>query len=54
MQKYDVGYFDDFCGEFGYDNYTTASKKTYKAVCKEWEAMDRMFNSEELQILREI
>lgn len=53
MQKYDVGDFDDFCGGFGYDN-SEASKKTYKAVCKEWEAMDKMFNSEDLELLSEI
>ena len=54
LQKYDVGSFEEFCSEFGYDAWEKDSKRTYNAVCKEWEAMDRMFTSEELELIQEI
>ena len=50
MTKYDVGSFDDFCSNFGYES-GTISKTTYNAVCKEYEAMCRLFNQDELEIL---
>ena len=55
MQKFDVGSFEDFCSEFGYNDLPlsayTETMKTYKAVCKEFEAMERLFSDcmEELQ-----
>lgn len=55
LQKYDVGSFDDFCSEFGYNDLPLsaykATKKTYKAVVKEFEAVQRLFGDviEELQ-----
>jgi hypothetical protein len=54
LQKYDVGSFEDFCDDFGYDNDSRSAEKTYKAVCKEYEAMERLFSSEELELLSEI
>jgi hypothetical protein len=42
LTKYDVGTYDDFISEFGYDvNFN--SQKIYKAVCKEYEAVERLF-----------
>jgi hypothetical protein len=52
LQKYEVGTFEDFCGEFGYDNDSRTAEKTYKAVVKEFKAMERLFNSEELEVLQ--
>lgn len=51
MQKYDVGTFKDFCSGFGYDPDEPNSKKTYKAVVKEYEAVERLFGDimDELQ-----
>ncbi len=51
LQKYDVGSFENFCGEFGYDTDSRKAEKVYKAVCKEYEAMDRLFSDimDELQ-----
>jgi hypothetical protein len=55
LTKYDVGSFDDFCSEFGYNELPLsaykATKKLYKAVCKEFEAVERLFGDviEELQ-----
>jgi hypothetical protein len=44
LQKYDVGSFEDFCSEFGYDTDSRTAERVYKAVCKEFEAVDRLFN----------
>jgi hypothetical protein len=58
MQKSDVGTFEDFCREFGYDfdskSECKAVEKTYKAVCKEYKAMRRLFSDDELQEMSEI
>lgn len=43
VQKYDVGSFEDFCGEFGYDTDSRRAERTYKAVCKEYAAVERLF-----------
>ena len=43
LQKYDVGSFEDFCSEFGYDEDSRTAERTYKAVCKEYEAVERLF-----------
>lgn len=42
LQKYDVGDFKDFCGEFGYEE-NRDSKKVYNAVVKEYNAVERLF-----------
>lgn len=51
IQKNDCGDFENFCGDFGYDTDSRKSERIYKAVCREWEAVDRLFNDviEELQ-----
>lgn len=54
LTKYDPESFEDFCGNYGYDNDSRKAYKTYKAVVKEWENMQRLFNSEELELLQEI
>ena len=51
LQKYDVGTFEEFCSEFGYDNDSRQAEKIYKGVVKEFEGMERLFNSEELELL---
>ncbi len=52
LQKYDVGTFEDFCDDFGYDNDSRTAEKTYNAVVKEFQAMERLFNSDELDLLQ--
>jgi hypothetical protein len=54
LQKYDVGSFEDFCSEFGYDTDSRKAERIYKALCKEYEAMCRLFSDEELELLSEI
>jgi hypothetical protein len=53
IQKYDVGSFEDFCSEFGYDTDSRKAEKTYKAVLKEFENVDRLF-SDVMEKLQEI
>lgn len=49
--KNDPYSFEDFCSDYGYDEDLRSSEKVYKAVVKEWEAVDRLFNDilDELQ-----
>lgn len=51
VQKYDVESFEDFCRYYGYDEDSRSADRTYKAVCKEYQAMERLFGDvmEELQ-----
>jgi len=51
LQKYEVGTFNDFCGEFGYNEDSRTAERTYKAVCKEYNAVSRLFGDilDELQ-----
>lgn len=43
LQKYDCGTFENFCDEFGYDTDSRKAERTYKAVCKEYKAVVRLF-----------
>lgn len=43
LEKCDVGTFEDFCEEFGYDTDSRRAERTYKAVCKEYAAVERLF-----------
>lgn len=54
LQKYDVGTFEDFCGEFGYDTDSRKAFKTYKAVIREYKNLERLYSEAELEQLREI
>jgi hypothetical protein len=54
LTKYDIGSFENFCGDFGYDTDSRAAERTYKAVCKEWEKVSGFFTSEEIEQLQEI
>jgi len=51
LTKYDVGTFEDFCGEFGYDTDSRKAEKLYKNVVKEYNNVKRLFSDvmEELQ-----
>lgn len=52
LTKYDVGTFENFCSEFGYDEDSRSAEKTYNAVVKEYESMCRLFSDEELEVLQ--
>ena len=60
IQKYEVDSFEEFCAEFGYNtydnNYMGYNKRSweiYRAVCDEYEEVQRMFG-DALEELREI
>lgn len=54
LQKYDVGSFEDFCSEFGYDDDSMKAEKTYNAVCKEYNNVCKIWSDEEIELLQEI
>lgn len=54
MTKYDPGSFENFCSEYGYELESGKAEKIYKAVCKEFEAMERLFTEETLGEMQEI
>ena len=55
ITKYDPGTFEDFCSDFGYDTDSRSAKKTWKAVCKEWKNISKLFPEPEvLEALSEI
>lgn len=47
LQKYDCGTFENFCDEFGYNTDSRKAERTYKAVCKEYNAVVRLFGDNE-------
>ena len=54
LEKYDVGTFEDFCLEFGYDEDSISAEKIYIAVIKEYKNLTRIFTEEQMEELREI
>ena len=54
LQKYEVGTFENFCSEFGYDEDSRAAEETYKAVCKEYLNVCRLWSESEIEELAEI
>ena len=43
VQRYDIGTFDDFCSDFGYDTDSRKAEKTYFAVQREVSECQRIF-----------
>lgn len=54
LQKYEVGTFENFCANFGYDTDSRRAKKTYKAVLKEYAQVCTIFSPKELEEMQEI
>ena len=54
MTKYDPGTFDEFCSEFGYDEYSKTADKIYIAVIKEYKQLERIFTTEQMEELQGI
>jgi hypothetical protein len=54
IQKYDVGSFENFCGDFGYDEDSRTAERVYKAVRKEYAGVQRIFSEEEIDEMQEI
>ena len=54
LQKYDVGTFEDFCSEFGYDDDSRTAERIYFAVQKEYTELTRIFTEKQMEELCEI
>jgi hypothetical protein len=54
LTKYDVGTFENFCSEFGYDTDSIKAEKTYNAVLNEWQNVCALFSDTEIEQLQEI
>ena len=54
LQKYDIGTFESFCSEFGYDTDSKRAEKTYNAVIKEWAGVQSIWTDSEIEELQEI
>jgi len=54
LQKYDVGSFEDFCSEFGYDEDSKTAEKTYNAVVEEYQGLCILYSDQELELMQEI
>lgn len=54
LEKCDVGTFEDFCLEFGYDEDSRTAERIYLAVIKEYKDLTRIFTEEQIEKLIEI
>jgi hypothetical protein len=54
LTKSDPDSFEWFCSEYGYITDSRKAEKTYKAVVKEWQKVERFFTSEEIEELYKI
>lgn len=54
LTKYDPGSFENFCSEFGYDEDSKTTERTYNAVVSEWRNVCMIWTDEEIEELREI
>jgi hypothetical protein len=43
LTKHDPEDFENFCACYGYDNDSRTAERIYKAVCKEYKAVNRLF-----------
>lgn len=54
LQKYDVGSFEDFCAEYGYDADSRKAERIYEAVLNEFKNVQALWSDEEIELLQEI
>ena len=54
LQKYDIGTFEDFCLEFGYDVDSRRALQCYLDVQAQYSELCKIFSEDELERLREI
>lgn len=54
LTKSEAGTFEDFCGDFGYDEDSIKAEKTYKAVLNEWQNVAMLWSDSEIEELQEI
>ena len=54
LTKYEPDTFENFCSDFGYDTDSRKAEKTYKAVLKEWENINRLYTPGQIEKMQEI
>lgn len=54
LQNYELGSFNDFCYDFGYDADSITDFKTYENVKNEYVNLCNLYNDEELELLGNI
>lgn len=54
LQNHDIGTFENFCGDFGYDLDSRKAEKIYNAVVNEYSNLKMLFNDKELDEMAEI
>lgn len=54
LTKFEVGTFENFCSEFGYNSDSKHAEKIYNAVVDEYLNIQRLFNDDEIALMREI
>ena len=46
LTKSNPGSFENFCWEYGYNSDSRRAERIYKAVCKEWKNVDKLWHDE--------
>lgn len=54
LTKYDVGTFEDFCDDYGYNSDSRKHYKIYESVLEEFEKVSTIWTAEEIEMLQEI
>ena len=58
LQKQDVGSFEEFCGEFGYDEMPLSKynniKSIYDSCATQYKELIKLFNEQQMEALQEI
>lgn len=54
ITKAEVGDFEDFCRDFGYDSDSRTAHVVYKAVLREWKNVEKLFTPKQLESLQEL
>ena len=49
LQKYEVGNFEDFCDNFGFNNDSIKALKTYNNVVEEFKKVTYLFSDQEIE-----
>lgn len=54
LTKCNPGDLIDFCDDYGYDETKNEIEQAYKAVCREYNAICRLYSEEEIEFMSEI
>lgn len=52
--KADPGTFEDFCADMGFDTDSIRARDSYRAVQKEWKALERLYTEDQRYLLSDI